>query len=37
MRWYPQGDPVEMQETLKAFSLVLTSVEAYAKSVLIPA
>ncbi|MCP4537173.1 MAG: SDR family NAD(P)-dependent oxidoreductase, partial [Chloroflexi bacterium] len=34
MRRYAQGDPVDMQETLKAFPVQLTSVNDYAKSVL---
>jgi NADH dehydrogenase len=37
MRCYAQGDPIDMQETLKAFPVQLTSVQAYARSVLVPA
>lgn len=33
MRWYAQGDPVDMQETLRAFPVQLTSVRDYAKRV----
>jgi uncharacterized protein YbjT (DUF2867 family) len=33
MRWYAQGDPVDMQETLRAFPMQLTSVRDYAKRV----
>jgi NADH dehydrogenase len=35
MRWYAQGDPIEMQDTLKAFPVELTSVRDYAENVLI--
>ncbi len=31
MRWYAQGDPVDMEKTLKAFPLQLKSVKEYAK------
>ena len=34
MRWYAQGDPVDMGETLKAFPVQVTSVEDYARRVL---
>jgi hypothetical protein len=34
MRWYAQGDPIDMQETLKAFPVQLTSVRDHAQSVL---
>jgi len=34
MRWYAQGDPIEMQETLRAFPVQLTSVRDYAERVL---
>lgn len=34
MRWYARGDPIDMQETLKAFPVQLTSVRDYAQSVL---
>jgi uncharacterized protein YbjT (DUF2867 family) len=34
MLWYAQGDPIDMQETLKAFPVELTSVREYAESVL---
>jgi uncharacterized protein YbjT (DUF2867 family) len=33
MRWYAQGDPIEMKETLKAFPVQLTSVKDYARGV----
>jgi NADH dehydrogenase len=33
MRWYAQGDPVDMQETLQTFPMELTSVKDYAKNV----
>jgi NADH dehydrogenase len=35
MRCYAQGDPIDMQETRKAFPVQLTSVQAYARSVLV--
>ena len=31
MRCYAAGDPIAMQETLKAFPVKLTSVEEYAR------
>jgi uncharacterized protein YbjT (DUF2867 family) len=34
MRCYAQGDPIDMQETLQAFPMQLTSVRDYANSVL---
>jgi uncharacterized protein YbjT (DUF2867 family) len=34
MRWYARGDPIDMQETLKTFPFVLTTVQDYARSVL---
>ncbi len=34
MRCYAQGDPIDMQKTLKAFPVQLTSVKDYVKSVL---
>jgi uncharacterized protein YbjT (DUF2867 family) len=34
MRWYAQGDPIDMKETLEAFPVELTSVQDYAKGVL---
>jgi uncharacterized protein YbjT (DUF2867 family) len=37
MRWYAQGDPIEMEKTLEAFPLELTSVQDYAQQVLITA
>jgi hypothetical protein len=37
MQWYAQGDPVDMQETLKEFPVQLTSVKAYAERMLVPA
>jgi NADH dehydrogenase len=37
MRWYAQGDPIAMGETLKAFPVELTSVEDYAQRALVPA
>jgi len=37
MRCYAQGDSIDMQETLKAFPVQLTSVKAYAERLLVPA
>ena len=37
MQWYAQGDPIDMQETLKVFPVQLTSVKAYAARMLVPA
>ncbi len=37
MRCYAQGDPIDMQETLKVFPIQLTSVRDYARQVLVPA
>ena len=37
MLCYAQGDPIEMQETLKAFPVQLTSVKAYAEHTVVPA
>jgi uncharacterized protein YbjT (DUF2867 family) len=34
MRWYAQGDPIDMQETLRAFPIDLTSVRDYASGAL---
>jgi uncharacterized protein YbjT (DUF2867 family) len=34
MRWYAQGDPIDMKETLESFPIELTSVQDYAKGVL---
>ncbi|MFC2037648.1 SDR family oxidoreductase [Chloroflexota bacterium] len=34
MQWYARGDAVDMQETLKAFPVQLTSVRGYAENVL---
>ena len=34
MRWYAQGDPVDMEETLEAFPIPLTSVWEYAQRTL---
>jgi hypothetical protein len=34
MRGYAQGDPIDMQETLKAFPIELTSVQDFAQDVL---
>jgi len=34
MRWYAQGDPIDMQGTLRTFPLELTSVRDYAQRVL---
>jgi uncharacterized protein YbjT (DUF2867 family) len=35
MRWYAQGDPIEMDAIIEAFSFELTSVQDYAQQVLI--
>jgi uncharacterized protein YbjT (DUF2867 family) len=35
MQWYAQGDPVDMEDTLNTFSLQITSVEDYARRVLV--
>jgi NADH dehydrogenase len=35
MQCYAQGDPIDMQDTLKAFPVQLTSVKAYAKGMLV--
>ncbi len=35
MRWYAQGDPIDMEGTLKAFPIELTTVKEYAQGVLI--
>jgi NADH dehydrogenase len=37
MRWYAQGDPIDMGEALKAFPIELTTVRDYAQRALIPA
>ncbi len=37
MRCYAAGDPIEMQETLKAFPVKLTSVKEFAQQMLTPA
>lgn len=37
MRWYAQGDPINMQEILKAFPIELTKVHDYAERVMTPA
>ncbi len=37
MRCYAQGDPIDMQETLRSFPIKLSSVEDYAQRVLAPA
>jgi NADH dehydrogenase len=37
MHCYAQGDPIDMQETLKVFPVQLTSVKAYAERILVPA
>jgi len=37
MLCYAQGDPIEMQETLKTFPVQLTSVKAYAEHTVVPA
>jgi len=37
MQWYAQGDPIDMEETLKVFPVQLTSVKAYAERLLVPA
>jgi uncharacterized protein YbjT (DUF2867 family) len=34
MRWYARGDPIDMQETLKAFPMQLVSVKDHAQRVL---
>jgi uncharacterized protein YbjT (DUF2867 family) len=34
---YAQGDPIEMRETLKKFPMQLTTVQEYARQVLVPA
>lgn len=34
MRWYAQGDPIDMQATLQAFPIQLTTVRDYARGVL---
>jgi hypothetical protein len=35
MRCYAAGDPIDMQETLKAFPVQLTSIRDYARGVLV--
>ena len=37
MRGYAQGDPVDMDELLKAFPIELTTVRDYAQGLLVPA
>lgn len=37
MRCYAQGDAIDMQETLKAFPVQLTSIKVYAECTLVPA